>query len=286
VDQVRIQAGAEPVVSYRADGAEVRLDCRLIVGADGRTSSVRQQAGIQLHHASRGNFIAGLLVEGATDWPQDSYALGTEGDRMYLVFPQGGDRLRLYVSLSPNEGDRFAGPGGTERFLDSFRLQCLPQSDTVANARPIGPCATWGGEDTWTEPPFADGVVLIGDAAGYNNPITGQGLSLTLRDVEMVSNLLLGADSWQPETFQPYADERRERMRRARFNADLFVALYCKFGPEGAQRRGSWYGRMAGGQDPTMEWVVAGLLVGFDQLPEAAYDDAFRERVLSGAVPA
>jgi hypothetical protein len=35
-----------------------------------------------------------------------------------------------------------------------------------------------------------------------------------------------------------------------------------------------------------MEWVFAGLLAGFDRLPEAAYEDAFRERVLSGAVPA
>jgi 2-polyprenyl-6-methoxyphenol hydroxylase-like FAD-dependent oxidoreductase len=286
VDQIRIQMGAEPRVTYRVDGADVQLSCRLIVGADGRTSTVRQQAGIDLHRAEPDNMTAGLLVEGATDWPQDSYALGTEGDRMYLVFPQGGDRLRLYLCVAPGERDRFAGPDGTARFLASFGLRCMPYSATVVNAKPIGPCATWGGEDTWTDPPFADGVILIGDAAGYNNPIIGQGLSLALRDVEVVSELLLGNSPWTPATFQPYADERRERMRRVRFNAALFADLFCSFGPAGAQRRGSWLGRMASGEDPTMQWVVAGILVGPDQLPPSAYDDAYRERVLAGGAPA
>ena len=32
-------------------------------------------------------------------------------------------------------------------------------------ATPAGPCATYAGDDTWTAAPFADGVVLIGDAA-------------------------------------------------------------------------------------------------------------------------
>ncbi len=284
VDQVRIEHGRKPAVTCRVDGTDVRLPCRLIVGADGRTSTVRQQAGIELHEAACDNLTTGLLVEGATAWPQDSFALGTEGDRMYLVFPQGGDRLRLYICIAPGERDRFAGPGGSQRFLDSFRLRCVPQAASIATARPIGPCATWGGEDTWTDLPFAEGLVLVGDAAGYNNPIVGQGLSLALRDVEVMSGLLLTQDAWVPATFQPYADERRERMRRVRFNAALFADLYCTFGSQGAQQRGSWMARMASGQDPTMEWVAAGLIVGPDVLPPIAYDDAFRERVLSGAV--
>jgi flavin-dependent dehydrogenase len=37
------------------------------------------------------------------------------------------------------------------------------------------------GEDTWTEIPYAEGIVLVGDAGGYNNPIIGEGLSSTTR---------------------------------------------------------------------------------------------------------
>ena len=58
-------------------------------------------------------------------------------------------------------------------------------------ATPAGPCATYPGDDTWTDAPFADGVVLIGDAAGYNDPIIGQGLSIAMRDARIVRDLIL-----------------------------------------------------------------------------------------------
>ena len=44
--------------------------------------------------------------------------------------------------------------------------------------------------DTWTDSPCAPGVVLLGDAAGWNDPIIGQGLSIALRDVRMVADVV------------------------------------------------------------------------------------------------
>ena len=38
-----------------------------------------------------------MLVDGVPDWPQDLMVLGTEGRGHFLVFPQGGDRIRLYL---------------------------------------------------------------------------------------------------------------------------------------------------------------------------------------------
>ena len=62
----------------------------------------------------------------------------------------------------------------------------------------------------------------VGDAAGWNDPILGLGLSITYRDVRIVSDLLLGDDDWASLSFAPYAEERAERMRRLRF-----VAICC-----------------------------------------------------------
>ena len=61
------------------------------------------------------------------------------------------------------------------------------------------------------EDPTAPGVVLVGDAAGHNDPITGQGLAIALRDVRLVSEPIL-AGRRDREAFQPYARERLERM--------------------------------------------------------------------------
>ena len=54
----------------------------------------------------------------------------------------------------------------------------------------MSPLATHPSVDTWTEVPFAPGVVLVGDSAGYNDPIIGQGLSLAMADVRDVVRLI------------------------------------------------------------------------------------------------
>jgi 2-polyprenyl-6-methoxyphenol hydroxylase-like FAD-dependent oxidoreductase len=282
VEDIMVNSGPRPSVSYRVDRSETTIQCRLVVGADGRNSTVRQQTGIPMHRAELTNVVAGLLVEGATEWPQDTLALGVEGDRMFLAFPQGGDRVRLYLAIAPDQRDRFAGPEGTARFLNTFELRSMPGGAVLAAAKPIGPCATLGGEDTWTDEPYDEGVVLIGDAAGYNGPIIGQGLSIALRDVELVSQALLGETDWSsPAIFQAYGADRAERMRRVRFMADLHAALFCSFSPEAVQRRGGFFGRLASGQDPRLQWVVGAPLVGPYNLPPQAFEESFRREVLA-----
>ena len=286
IDGLHIQTRPTPSVTYRQKGVESTIRCRLIVGADGRNSSVREQAGIALEQAELTNVVAGLLVKDAPEWPQDTFALGSEGDVMFFVFPQGDDRARLYLCVTPDQRDRFAGPDGVSRFQETFRLRCMPLGDHLAAATPIGPCATWGGEDTWTETPYTEGVVLIGDAAGYNGPIIGQGLSLAMRDVELVSRALLDNAQWSPNLFQDYAADRAERMRRVRFTAEMHAQLFCNFEPEAVQRRAGFLGRLGSGKDQTLFWQVIEPIVGPYNLPEQAFDETYRRRLLGEEAPA
>ena len=63
---------------------------------------------------------------------------------------------------------------------------------------------------------MAPGVALIGDAAEHNDPTIGQGCAIAFRDVWLVGELLAESDDWGNEAiFEPYAEERRERMRAA-----------------------------------------------------------------------
>jgi 2-polyprenyl-6-methoxyphenol hydroxylase-like FAD-dependent oxidoreductase len=101
--------------------------------------------------------------------------------------------VRLYTTTAPDKRHRYdGGPEGRARFLGDFRrTSCLPLAQSLAGGTPLGPCATFGGEDTWVDVPFVGGAVLIGDAAGYNDPLIGQGLSLALRDARVVCEILL-----------------------------------------------------------------------------------------------
>jgi menaquinone-9 beta-reductase len=50
--------------------------------------------------------------------------------------------------------------------------------------------------ETWVDNPYRDGLALIGDAAGSSDPTLGQGLSLTVRDVRVLSEKLIASPDW------------------------------------------------------------------------------------------
>jgi 2-polyprenyl-6-methoxyphenol hydroxylase-like FAD-dependent oxidoreductase len=85
--------------------------------------------------------------------------------------------------------------------------------------------------------PTAAGIVLIGDAAGHNDPVTGQGLSIAARDVRMVSDILVSTKDCDQIDLAPYVDERRERMRRLRIAGRLATKIRVEFGDDARERR-------------------------------------------------
>jgi 2-polyprenyl-6-methoxyphenol hydroxylase-like FAD-dependent oxidoreductase len=197
----------------------------------------------------------------------------------FFVFPQGRGKARLYIGYALAQRGRFAGEDGPLQFLRAFDLACIPESGRLLRASPAGPCATYANEDTWTDPPYTDGVVLIGDAAGYNDPIIGQGLSIALRDVRCVSDLLLASADWSGDFLAPYAEERRERMRRLRFSASILATLHAEFGPDAVARRRRAFERFR--SEPELALVRAAPFVGPEIVPEEAFTEEMRARVLA-----
>jgi 2-polyprenyl-6-methoxyphenol hydroxylase-like FAD-dependent oxidoreductase len=228
---VRVTAGRQPSVAFVDDGARASVSARLVVGADGRTSTVRRQLGLTLEEAPIDHLIAGLLIDGA------------------------------------------------ERMLAAFATPCVPNSEVIASARPAGPCRTYPSQDAWIDQPYCEGAVLIGDAAGYNDPIIGQGLSITLRDARIVGEILTGSDAWSAGCFDPYAVERRERLRRLRASAAFATSLNARFEPRDLERRGRAIGRIAA--DPSLLMPLVAIYIGPEAVDAAFFTDAFHERVFA-----
>jgi 2-polyprenyl-6-methoxyphenol hydroxylase-like FAD-dependent oxidoreductase len=277
---VRVADAGGRELRVRREGSERTVRARLVVGADGRGSSVRKAVGIRLDETAATAFGVGLLVEGLARWPAGTGAIGTEGNRHYAVFPRAGGRARLYLFCGLHERTHLSGPGAAQRFLEGFRLRCLPGAQDIAASRPIGPCAGFPMNDSWTDPPFAEGVVLVGDAAGASNPVVGQGLSVALRDATVLAGLLLGSARWE-DALREYGLERNERMRRLRLTARLVGTPRCTFGPAGRRLRRAISDRFHADAESRRPALAA--LIGPHRLPADAFDPMEVEGVLSVA---
>jgi 2-polyprenyl-6-methoxyphenol hydroxylase-like FAD-dependent oxidoreductase len=279
VGDVKITPGPAPAVRYEHDDVDHEVHCRLVVGADGRMSTVRRQLGLQLRQTQPRTMGGGMLVDGLHDWPADQLSIGTEGDLYYLVFPRAGGRVRLYLLHDMAQRGRFGGPDRQREFLDAYRFDCIPGSEMFAAARPAGPCAFYPMNDSWTDRPHVPGAVLVGDAAGWNDPIIGQGLSISLRDVRIVADLLRSAPDWSDPLFAPYAEERAERMRRLRLSAAVVTDLVATFTPQGRARRTAYNAVFR--TDPVLGGPRLISQVGPDVLPAEAFTQQNVERILA-----
>jgi 2-polyprenyl-6-methoxyphenol hydroxylase-like FAD-dependent oxidoreductase len=277
VGDVDVVAGAAPAVRYEHDDVIHEVGCGLVVGADGRQSTVRKQVGLVLQQTAARTMGGGMLVDGLHDWPAGQVSIGTEGDVYHLLFPRAGGRARLYLMHDVAQRGRFAGPGREKAFLDAYQLACIPGSEMFGAAQPAGPCAFYPMTDSWTDELAVPGVVLVGDAAGWNDPIIGQGLSIALRDVRMVADILRSTPDRSPRVFAPYAEERRERMRRLRVCAEVTTDLWATFTPDAPARRRAYSAVFR--SDPVLGGPRMAVQVGPERLPAEAFTRENVERI-------
>jgi 2-polyprenyl-6-methoxyphenol hydroxylase-like FAD-dependent oxidoreductase len=240
---------------------------------------VRRQAGIALQRQDPMSYIAGLLVAGLEGIPDDHDVVVSEGDLYSLMFHQGNGRARLYLCPGRSGQRRFAGPDAARLFLAAWNPTSYPLSGDVSSAVPAGPCVTYPGDDTWTHEPYADGVILIGDAAGHNDPIIGQGLSNAMRDSRMVTDLILNGAGHLAD-FTGYGQERSERMRRERLLADVFAVTHAEDAGNRMARR-QFLGEKVASLDPEVFPLLLGALAGPETIPDELVDQGILDRIRS-----
>lgn len=155
----------------------------LVVGADGRHSTVAQSVAAQEYSTTpRGRVPVWAYFEGVTD-REDRLRIARIGENAYLASPTDGDLYMVCVAAGDGDADR------DETFTAG--IAGWPElADVVGGARRVGPLrvmARWHGYFRQAAGP---GWVLLGDAGHFKDFTPGQGISDAFCQAESLADLL------------------------------------------------------------------------------------------------
>lgn len=233
-----VTLGRPPVVSISDTDGVREVSAQLVVGADGRESRVRRWAGFVVLREPPYLFAASVLFESSTADLRGSvhYISDPVTPRNTFIVPVARNYFRPYLMYRREVIDRqLSGERDTTTLIDHCVAAGAPR-EWFADALVAGPLATFEGASRWVEKPYRDGIVLVGDAASSSDPSWGNGLSMTLRDVRMLSERLSASGDWR-EAASDYADEQATQAYRLRQGETMLRDLLYESGDAALERR-------------------------------------------------
>jgi 2-octaprenyl-6-methoxyphenol hydroxylase len=190
-----------------ADGAG--MSARLLVGADGARSLIRERAGIATHgwNYDQSAIVTTVAHERDHDGRAEEHFLPAGP---FAILPLTGKRCSIVW---------------TETARDAERIVALPDNDfhdelekrfglQLGELKVIGPRRAFPLALFTARTFIGERLVLVGDAAHIIHPIAGQGLNMGLRDVAALAEAIadaarLGLDPGGPDVLERYQRWRR-----------------------------------------------------------------------------
>jgi 2-octaprenylphenol hydroxylase len=237
----RLLTGAEHVrvfcpargasVGWEADGIrllmadETELTAKLIVGADGADSWLREQAGIEVR--PRDYCQLGVVANFAVEKPHRGVAyqwflrtgvlalLPLPGLRVSMVWSTAEPHARELLALSPQDLAIQVG-GASRHALGGLELITPPAAFPLRFQR--------------VENIIKSRLALVGDAAHNVHPLAGQGVNLGFRDARELAQVLIErgaqADCGDYALLRRYQRARKEDILAMQLTTDTLLKLF------------------------------------------------------------
>lgn len=184
--------GAERVHVHLDDGS--KLDCALLLGADGKASAVRAAAGIGARTDPYGQTALVANFRCARPHHGVAYQWFSGAAGVIALLPLPNERVSLVWSAPTALLPQLQALSDAE-----FAARVAQQSGHVlGELTALGPRHAFELKRIVVERLVRPGVALLGDAAHVVHPLAGQGLNLGLQDVADLLRLLQAREPWRP----------------------------------------------------------------------------------------
>jgi len=214
-------------VRLRGREGECNVTARWVVGADGVHSTVARLLEVEAPPPLRRLGLAAHYV---------GLKMGAVGE-MHLL---GGD----YCALNPLAGGIVnvgpvvdlpaagvvAAAGGIEAYFEAVCARFPGVREQLRGAERVGPVRGVGPMSSASKRQAGPGWLLVGDAAGFYDPFTGEGVHSALRGGELAAAVLAEAlaEGWADARVQREYQQRRRRGFALKRKATELVQLFVR----------------------------------------------------------
>jgi 2-polyprenyl-6-methoxyphenol hydroxylase-like FAD-dependent oxidoreductase len=262
-----IRPGPVPEVDFIWKGESHTVSAKLIVGADGRDSRAAGLLGLAHERDEPELFTGGLQLKGELEIEHALYfSLHEAGGRGSILVSNHPGNFRAYLLHHKDALPRLLS--GQRDFIEVKRhfAEIGWPKDWLDALEPHGTFATFDGAHRWIAGSLPENCVLVGDAFGVSDPVWGNGLSRSLRDVRLLSERLLETDDWRAAA-RHFVEDHNDFFHRLRRVERLNAKLHFAIGSEAGARRKRAYNLMA--ERPELSPDVTGNgpdIVGLDDM--------------------
>jgi len=224
----RASVGIEHAAGQRS------LSARLVVGADGARSRVRDALGIGTARHDYGQRAIVTTVSPSRSHRDTAYERFTP-DGPVAVLPRDGGHCAVVWAL----------PTATAESLEAADDDAFLEALQAAFGHRLGPLTAVGKRVGYplfrvvADTTVTRRAVLLGSAGYHLHPAAAQGFNLAMRDAALLTELLAeGGDPGEPERLRVWREARLPDQRRVTGFTDMIVRLFSNDVPSLGPARG------------------------------------------------
>lgn len=178
--------GLDAIDVRLGDGELVRIEARLIVGADGRGSVVREGAGIAADSYDYDNPLAIAFAPRLADDPRRDLIAYIGDFGIVTVIPRSGGLLKVGIPADKPTVNFWKKASSSE--LGAWFAERVPSLEGLEPSQPAFYPVRMVTPRSWV----SGNVVLVGDACHSMHPARGQGMNVGLRCIDHLMDGLNG----------------------------------------------------------------------------------------------
>lgn len=189
-DLMRGADGRVSGVNVECEGQASAVAARLVVGADGRGSTIGRLVGARRYNViPNQRFAYWAYYEGA-EWEKPATLEVHRWDDEFVVACPTDGGLYLVIVYPPlTHRAAFVDDAGAA--FEAAVAQCEPVAAIVASGRRVGKPVGMMSYEAYFRESAGPGWVLVGDAGHFKDPAPGQGISDALRQAERLAEVII-----------------------------------------------------------------------------------------------